>query len=666
MNKIKQIIAAAFAVFLLQPLAALAQDTTDPSVYGALPDVIQMEISPDGKTIASLQVIDGQGVLVFLSVDDPNAAPTGVRVGSTKARTIEWADNEHVLLLLSQSERVRLVGGLETLEFFRWISVSKSTQDSNILFGNESGYYISDPGSYIATIPNESGKALFSRISTRGRYQRNQTGTRLKQDDNIVYSTFVVDLENGRTRLKDGGGEHTVDWIAGPDGEPFARIDYNDGQEQRELYVKQPGDSSYTLIKAWPEKRGAGRVISFHGLLDDTGAALAASTYSNKGRQSVVAVNSATGEIERTLFENPGYDISSVLYNPRTAQATATRFIDDLPRTYHFSEDYRTLQEQLRGAIPGAAPMIVSKSRDGARMIVEAVYTDHPKQFFLFDRNEMRMDMIDSSYRRLDGSVSAIKEKFDYVSSDGLTIPGYLTVPAGAAKQNMPLIVLPHGGPESRADQSFDYWSFFYASRGYLVYEPNFRGSDGYGFEFKSAGFGEWGRKMQNDITEGVEKLIADGVADPDRICIAGASYGGYAALAGATLTPDLYACAVSVNGVSDLPAMLGDESKQSPLSEDYWEVRMGGSRFSPAELNAVSPAENADKAGAPILLIHAKDDVVVPTSQSRIMRNALRGADKPHEYVELDGEDHWLSTGEMRTEMLRRSIDFIDKHIGN
>ena len=170
---------------------------------------------------------------------------------------------------------------------------------------------------------------------------------------------------------------------------------------------------------------------------------------------------------------------------------------------------------------------------------------------------------------------------------------------------------------------------------------------------------------MQDDITEGVQRLIADGVVDPNRICIVGASYGGYAALAGATLTPDLYACAVSVNGVSDLPAMLGAEAKDSPLAEDYWEVRIGGSRFSPDELDAVSPASIADRAGAPILLIHAKDDVVVPMSQSRRMRDALRRAGKAHEYVELKGEDHWLSTGEMRTEMLARSVEFIDRHIG-
>jgi dipeptidyl aminopeptidase/acylaminoacyl peptidase len=660
MTLTKQFACAIFlACAVAAPASSAAGEKVDPAFFGSLPDTVEVQISPDGKTVAALQTVNGEGVVLFRSVDDPGAKPTGVRVGSTDARTIEWADNEHLLLLLSRSEGKRVVGGQKTIEFFRWLSVSKSNQKAVTLFENEGeGYFISDAGDFIAMVPGKDSKALFSRVSTRGIYQRMETGTRISNEaGNLGYSLFEVDLDNGRVDLKEVGNEETRDWIADSNGEPFARIDYNEKDQQRR------SENSYTLVKAFPEASGAGSVIQFHGLLDD-GATLAASTYTN-GKQALVAFDVNTGSIKGPIFSDPVYDIDSITYNPRTARTTAVHYIDDLPRTHHINEENRKLQQQLGNSIQGAAPMIVSSSKDGQRMIVEAIYPDHPKQFFLFDRAAKRLDMLASSYEKIDGTVFAKKEKFDYVSADGLKIPGYLTVPEGASKQNMPLIVLPHGGPETRADQSFDYWSFFYAARGYLVYEPNFRGSYGYGFPFRSAGYGEWGRKMQSDITDGVKKLIADGVADPDRICIVGGSYGGYAALAGATLTPDLYACAVSVNGVSDLPAMLGSEAKESPLSEDYWEVRLGGSRFSPAELNTVSPSQIADKAGAPILIIHAKDDVVVPVVQSRRMRGARQSANTPHEYVELKGEDHWLSTGEMRTEMLRLSIDFVDQHIG-
>ena len=231
---------------------------------------------------------------------------------------------------------------------------------------------------------------------------------------------------------------------------------------------------------------------------------------------------------------------------------------------------------------------------------------------------------------------------------------------------DMPLIVMPHGGPESRDDQAFDWWSFFYAANGYLVYQPNFRGSDGYGNYFRTAGHGEWGRKMQSDISEGVEKLIADGIVDKSRVCIVGASYGGYAALAGATLTPSLYSCAVSINGVSDLPKMLGSEAKSSLYSSDYWKILIGD-RFSDSEtLKAISPVDNAENARAPILLMHGKDDVVVPIAQSRRMARALKRNRKPHEFIEMQGEDHWLSRAPTRTEMLRESLRFINENIGH
>lgn len=654
--------AAIFSVF--NTTAAIAQPKADPAVYGALPAVTDVEISPDGTTVAMVQIVDGANYVVFRSLENLAETIGGMRLDDVDVRDIEWANDDYLLLMYSQSEKEQLIDGMTTIEYFRWVSIAKDDQNALVLFGNEGNFVISDPGNFIGMQPGAANMALFARYSPRGKYNTNNRASRIRGQTEIAYSLFTADLETGRTALVAEGNDGTQQWLPNKSGEPFMRVDYNSSEQKRELYIKNIGQSDFKLLRSFDEPRGAGSVIRFHGLLDG-GESVAATTYGDRDKRSVVAIDLATGDTGRTLFTDPIHDIDQVIFNPTNAEAIGVRYIDNLPRTYYFDETVQNIQQQLASALPGAAPMIISKSRNSQRMIVQAIYTDHPKQYFVFDRASMRLDMIAPSYSKLDGVVYAAKERFDYKASDGLPIPGYLTAPVNSSSRNMPLIVLPHGGPESRADQSFDYWSFFYAARGYLVYEPNFRGSDGYGFNFKSAGYGEWGRKMQDDITEGVQKLIADDVADPNRICIVGASYGGYAALAGATLTPDLYACAVSVNGVSDLPDMLGDESKESPLAEDYWEVRMGGSRFSSGELTAVSPSEIAGRAGPPIMLIHAKDDIVVPISQSRRMRNALRSAGKPHEYVELKGEDHWLSTGEMRTEMLRRSIEFIDQHIG-
>lgn len=656
--------ALAGLTFIAATIAA-ASAQSDPAAYGAAPAVSEAQISPDGSTIAMLRSTDDTMSVVFYDLAHPDAKPAGIQVGGGKARDIVWADNDHILVLASQTGRMQVTTGLETIEFFRWFSVSKSKMKSVVLFGNEGSYYISSAGALISTLPNDDEHALFARVTIK------PTGglgsdTRLGGDPSgATYDLFKVNLSTGDTDRANAGTPNTYDWLASSSGEALARIDYDSPKKETILNVRDSGGSNFRRLKSYSDAPGSIASISFYGQAPG-GAGLVAAISGDGAKRSLVAIDSATGEVTSTLFSNPEFDIDGVAYDYEKATATGARYTDDLPRTFHFDPADQKTQNALAKALPGAAPMIVSKSADRMKMIVRAIYTDHPDQYFLYDRTSKSLNMIAASYPGLDGKTVARKERFDHVSADGLKIPGYLTVPNNASRSNMPLIVLPHGGPQGRDDMAFDWWPFFYAANGYLVYQPNFRGSDGYGAEFLAAGFGEWGRKMQDDITGGVKKLIADGLVDPERMCIVGGSYGGYAALAGATLTPDLYACAVSVNGVSDLPALIGRSARNSELSEDYWDVRLG-SRFRDAKaLNEVSPSKTADRAGAPILLIHGRDDTVVPFSHSLKMHDALKAAGKPVELVELKGEDHWLSRSSTRTAMLAKSLEFIDRHIGN
>lgn len=660
MSQLSRAILSVFCLFILSTDHAAAQKA-DPAVFGALPTTDEVVISPDGKTLAVLQAAEGARGVLFYSIDDRTAPPTGLRLEEWKPRRIEWANNDMALLLASQAEDVKTSAGRRTLEFRRWIAISRLEPRVQMLFSNEGGYFMPSAGELLARVPGEPDEAVFARYGFVGDFAPKTYTSRLEQDPDLVLNAVRVNVSNGAQRRLAAGNDDTRQWLVDAQGEPVIRVDYD--RDARKRRIMRKTGRVYKEVLALDEARGSVPVVGVHGVAA-SGNAVYATILDSGRRRSLVEIDMQSGEITKQLFSNPRYDIS-VDYDPRIAAAAGVFYVDDLPRAFHLDPAKQKLQQDLAKAIPGAAPMIVSQSDDGSRMIIRAIYTDHPDQFFLYSKAERRLEMIMPTYEAIDGTVHARKEKYDYVSSDGLTIPGYLTVPAGASKSSMPLIVLPHGGPAGRDDQSFDWWSFFYAARGYLVYQPNFRGSGGYGVDFREAGYGEWGRKMQDDITEGVEKLIADGIADPERICIVGASYGGYAALAGATLTPDLYVCAVSVNGVSDLLRLVADRVRYGELAEDYWEVRIG-SRFRDAEsLDAVSPAKLASKAGAPILLIHGRDDTVAPYAQSKVMADALASAGKPHQLVTLEGEDHWLSRGETRAEMLSESIDFIDRHIG-
>jgi dipeptidyl aminopeptidase/acylaminoacyl peptidase len=227
----------------------------------------------------------------------------------------------------------------------------------------------------------------------------------------------------------------------------------------------------------------------------------------------------------------------------------------------------------------------------------------------------------------------------------------------------LPLIVLPHGGPVARDTADFDWWAQALADQGYAVLQSNFRGS-ATSQEFLEAGFGQWGRKMQTDLSDGVRYLAAQGIADAARACIVGASYGGYAALAGVTLDHGVYRCAISVAGPSDLKRMLHwvDEKygQRGNIAQRFWDRDMGVKGPDDAALDGISPIKHLDALTVPVLLIHGKDDTVIPYEQSDVMYDALRHAKKQVDLVTLKHEDHWLSRGETRLQMLQASVDFL------
>jgi dipeptidyl aminopeptidase/acylaminoacyl peptidase len=249
---------------------------------------------------------------------------------------------------------------------------------------------------------------------------------------------------------------------------------------------------------------------------------------------------------------------------------------------------------------------------------------------------------------------------------DGTPIDAYLTLPRGSSGKGLAAIVLPHGGPQARDDGAFDWLSQYFASRGYAVLQPQFRGSDGFGIQFALAGRRQWGRKMQDDVSDGVKSLIANGTIDASKVCIMGWSYGGYAALAGATLTPELYRCAIAGAGVSDLIEMLL-WSKEFAGGADgsirYWRLHIGDPTADKANIEAVSPIKHVGNVKAPILLIHGELDSVVPIKQSEIIAEALKAAGKPYEFARLANENHNITFQSTRIKTLQAMESFLAKH---
>jgi dipeptidyl aminopeptidase/acylaminoacyl peptidase len=359
--------------------------------------------------------------------------------------------------------------------------------------------------------------------------------------------------------------------------------------------------------------------------------------------------------------------MASAVIDPATHLWIGEVLLNDVRETSFFTPALEARWKGAQKAFPGYIVHLASWSTDFNKLVVFTEGSDDSGTYWLVDIQKHSADPIGSQYPSVKSKDVGPVEMVDYRAQDGLALQGVLTLPPGRPAKNLPLVVLPHGGPESRDYPGFEWWAQAFASRGYAVFQPNFRGSSGYGVMFRNAGLGEWGRKMQTDISDGVAMLEKKGVVDPKRACIVGASYGGYAALAGVTVQQGLYRCAVAVAGVADLSDMLIQEHKEAaaPTSAGtrYWRAFMGAESSSDSRLDAISPSVLAGRADAPVLLIHGKDDTVVPIDQSETMESALKRAGKPVEFVKMNNEDHWLSREETRIDMLKAAVAFVEKH---
>lgn len=291
-------------------------------------------------------------------------------------------------------------------------------------------------------------------------------------------------------------------------------------------------------------------------------------------------------------------------------------------------------------------------------MIVRAFDADRPPSFYLLSLSDQKLALLGHANPDLAQSALAPVRTVSYEARDGLALRAVLTLPKGREARNLPIIVLPHGGPRARDAETWDWWAQFLADRGYAVIQPNYRGSTGYGTALTDAGDGEWGLKMQDDVDDALAWAVSEGIADPGRACIVGGSYGGYVAMRAAERNPDLYRCAITFAGVADLDAMLrADRGFYNELATvDYWKGRA-------PDFAAVSPLQRPDKVGIPVLVVHGRRDLRVPVAQSRDYVAALRKAGKDVTYVEQREGDHYFSREEDRRQFLQAMEAFLDQH---
>jgi len=616
--------------------------------YSASPAVEMMELSPSGDLLALIAVVGETRAIAVTNITTGELVFKAT-VGEVKVRDLRWIGEGRVLVITSQSRSIPALGvplselyfgQIVDLEKKRLVQVLDRTPDVlAVLYGQPS------------IRRTESGEALFAR------------GVNLATGQINLHQ---IDLNTGRGRVVKIMTRETADYVLDSQGEVIAMSRYIERSGRWTLMLPR-GRGFY---EAWsvdapvdaPALFGMGRTPRTIIVGADR-PDLADQDPDGATPAVMFEVNVDTGEWTRLPFEH--HPDSLIHHSASRLLLGAAREADDGTRYEFLEPEAARRWRAIERAFAGKAPRLASWNDD---QTLALVFTDKDEsgvyQLVNFDRGVA--EILAQPYPDIPPDQVGAVRQVRYAAADGLEIPGYLTMPPGVqTPENLPLIVLAHGGPASRDVAGFDWWAQALASRGYAVLQANFRGSDGYTRAFLEAGYGEWGRKMQTDLSDGVRWLSAQGIVDPERVCIVGASYGGYAAMAGLTLDRGVYRCGVAVAGVSDLRRMVNWEARQEGRRESqtvrYWNRFMGAARLNDRALDALSPAHLADKVDKPLLLIHGRDDTVVAIEQSRVMAEAMRRAGKPVELIELEGEDHWLSRADTRRRMLSETVRFLE-----
>ncbi len=384
----------------------------------------------------------------------------------------------------------------------------------------------------------------------------------------------------------------------------------------------------------------------------------------NRDKQAVVLLDPRTGKEEQVLFSHPEVDVEALTFTRAPKKVSCAVYSTWKQERTCFDPEATALFAKLEAQLPGQQVFIEATNKAEDKLVVRARNDRTRGTYYLYDKAKAKLDKLTDVAPWLDAKQLAEMKPIAYQSRDGLTIHGYLTLPAGVPAKGLPVVVNPHGGPWSRDDWRFNPEVQFLANRGYAVLQINFRGSTGYGRKFWAASFKEWGGKMQDDVSDGVKYLISQGIADPKRIAIYGGSYGGYATLAGLTFSPELYACGIDYVGVSNLFTFMKTIPPYWKPFNDMMHEMIGHPEKDKALLTARSPVFHVDRIRAPLLIAQGKNDPRVNIDESNQMVAALkkRGIDVP--YLVKDNEGHGFHNEENRFDFYEAMEKFLAKHL--
>ena len=604
--------------------------------FAALPEFEGPALSPDGTRIAGKRALNGKQYLMVAPLLKDHGKPAlAVLSDKVDVNWWRWVNDEWLIVGLGSQDTIQG----EDYYVTRLIGVRADMQKMVKIDWENSGFRADE---VLWTAQDGTPRILFAK----------QTGIYSMTD--VYPSVYEADVSTGRVKRIATGQTDVWDWYADGQGQLRMGVRYSDETRKKSILYRQSNAEPFRTIARADGRKDESVLIPSIFRTDGTALAIDDSD----GYDALYEVSLPDLKLGRKLSTVTGYDIDGIIRNPAGNDIAAIRYTDQYYHDAWTDPRIKELQEAVDKSVAPRRAEIVSWNTARTRFLITVGSPSSAGALYYWDTDYGNMQFLSWTNPKLKGQKLSPVRTLRYSARDGTVIEAVLTMPRGGGTKNLPLIVMPHGGPFARDAESWDWWSQYLAELGYAVVQPNYRGSSGYGTAFAKKGEGEWGLKMQDDLDDAVAWMAKQGIADPKRVCMVGASYGGYAAMRAAQRNSALYRCAVSYAGVSDLAAMKRYDSQFL-----FSKTRADWLQKQAPDYHAVSPRFGAADMAIPLLIVHGKADKRVPVNQSRMMAAALKAAGKPVNYIEQPLADHHFTRAEDRLEFLKAMAAFLEKH---
>lgn len=635
-------------------IADFVEDGTDSS----------FSLSPSGHMLALLREDDGAN---YIEIRDLQTDSVLRRLQHPEYRfwNVEWYDNERVLLTASKPYVIHNNVKMRVERAMR------KSGDDRTIYDHSRLYIMNIDGSqFIRLFKNKS--RLYNHHQSIS--VKNIVDVLKDDPDHLLMKSWGIkgavlwktNTKTGATeRVENGRKASTTNWMTNSNGVPTIRYDSYKGGRIVGISVRAEGEGEWNeIIKLREEDLEDFRPIT---PTQDPKVFIVSALKDGEDRVAFYKYDLAERQLLEKVYGHDEVDVNTIVFDTDYEPIGYSYIVDH--RDYAFTDpDFSKRYALLKSKLEANQNITLKEvSKDRRFWLLRTSSPTNPGTYYYFDSKNAELTKYAVGSTLIETNQLGKMERIDYQASDGMAISGYLTHPAKPSATLPPLIVFPHGGPEARDSSDYDVFVQFFASRGYMVFQPNFRGSSGYGRKFSEAGYGQWGLRMQDDITDGVKYLAKSGKVDIDNMCIAGFSYGGYAALMGAVKTPDLYKCAISMNGVADLNDILKyDKTTLGAKSLGYKYVKktIGDPKKDQAKISANSPIEQVEKMKIPILIIHGEHDTIVPVRQGRKMSKALQKLGRDVEYLEIERSGHNLIRSDGTEKTLTKLESYLAEHL--